>query len=155
MIAPPEIVQTEAQKTAVIQLTIPAAEMMNEFGPAVGELYAELARQGVTPAGPLFAHHHCRPAQVFDFEVGVPVSQEVVPNGRVKPGTLRQTTVARTTYHGPYEGLANAWAELTEWITAAGHTQADNLWEVYVAGPDKAESAAGYRTELNRPLITG
>ena len=51
MIATPEIVLTTAEPAAVIRLTIPRSEMMKQFGPAVGELMATLARQGVAPDG--------------------------------------------------------------------------------------------------------
>ena len=47
MIAAPQIAQTNVQEAAVIRLTIPRSEMRKVFGPAVGELMAELAAQGV------------------------------------------------------------------------------------------------------------
>jgi hypothetical protein len=49
MIATPQIIQTGVQQAAVIRLTIPRSEMMKVFGPAVGELMAALAAQGVEP----------------------------------------------------------------------------------------------------------
>jgi effector-binding domain-containing protein len=61
--------------------------------------------------------------------------------------------VARTVYHGPYEGLGDAWGEFMEWIEANGHTPAPDLWECYTAGPESNPDPAAWRTELNRPLI--
>jgi effector-binding domain-containing protein len=90
----------------------------------------------------------------FDFEIGVPVTGPVSPAGRVKPGQLPATTVARTVYHGAYEGLAAAWGEFGAWIVANGHTPAPNLWECYAAGPESSPDPASWRTELNRPLIS-
>ena len=49
MLSTPEIIQTSVQEAAVIRLTIPRSEMMKQFGPAVGELMAALAAQGVKP----------------------------------------------------------------------------------------------------------
>jgi effector-binding domain-containing protein len=89
---------------------------------------------------------------IFDFEVGIPVTAPIAATGRVRPGHLPGATVARTVHHGPYEGLASAWAELEAWITAAGHTPAPGLWERYIAGPESAPDPATWRTELNRPL---
>lgn len=43
---------------------------------------------------------------IFDFEISVPVTSPVAAAGRVKPGQLPATKVARTIYHGPYEGAA-------------------------------------------------
>jgi effector-binding domain-containing protein len=90
---------------------------------------------------------------IFDFEVGVPVAAPISVAGRVKPGHLPAATVARTVYHGGYEGLASAWGEFMAWITAEGHMPAPNLWECYVAGPESSPDPANWRTELNRPLI--
>jgi effector-binding domain-containing protein len=91
--------------------------------------------------------------KIFDFEIGVPVAQPVTAAGRVQPGELPATTVARTVYRGPYQGLGDAWGEFGAWIAANGHTPAADLWECYVSGPESSPNPADWRTELNRPLI--
>lgn len=153
MIDQPYITKTTAQHTAVIHLTIPAADCQKLFGPAVGELMAALAAQGIAPIGPLFSHHLKNPTAIFDFEIGVPVAVPVAAAGRVAPGQLPAVTVARTVYHGPYEGLGNAWGELSNWIAANSHRPAINLWENYVSGPADSGDPVTWRTELNRPLV--
>ena len=90
MLDTPRITQTPAQPTAIIRLTIPREEIRYVMGPGIGELMAALAA---------------------DFETVVPVTAPVSTAGRVKVGRLPATTVARTVYHGPYEGLGPAWAE--------------------------------------------
>jgi|SRR5208283_1759518 len=152
MIAMPEIVQTNAEMAAVIHLTIPRAEMMKSFGPAVGELMAELKRQRVTPQGAVFAHHLTTSAAIFDFELSFKINAPVKANGRVKPGELPAAKVARAIYSGPYEGLHAAWVEFNQWLNANGHKQAEGLWEVYSVGPETTPEPANWRTELNRPL---
>jgi len=152
MIATPEIVQTKPEMAAVIHLTIPRAEMMKSFGPAVGELVAELAKQGLTPQGAVFAHHLTMSAATFDFELGFRINTPVKANGRVKPCELPAARVARTIYSGPYEGLHPAWGEFNQWMKANGLRQAAGLWEVYSVGPETTPDPANWRTELNRPL---
>ena len=147
MLDTPQITQTSAQSAAVIRLTIPREEMPHVMGPAIGELMTTIA-----PVGPLFSHHLTMPSDIFDFEVGVPVAAPVNPAGRVQPGQLPAVKVARTVYHGGYEGLGSAWGEFMGWITENGHTPAPNLWERYVAGPESSPNPADWRTELNRPL---
>jgi effector-binding domain-containing protein len=154
MLSAPQIIQTKAEPAAVIHITIPRSEMRSVFGPAVGELMAELARQGVQPMGAVFAHHLQMSPERFDFELGVKVAAEVKPAGRVKPGELPAATVARTIYSGPYEGLPSAWAEFDAWMKSNGHQQAKDLWELYSVGPQSTPDPANWRTELNRPLIT-
>ena len=152
MIEPPRITQAAAQPAAVIHFTIPREEIRNVMGPGIGELMAAVAAQGIAPAGPVFSHHFRMDPKTFDFEVGLPVAAPVFATGRVKPGQLPAATVARTVYHGSYEGIGAAWQEVDAWIAAEGHTPEPDLWECYVAGPESSPNPADWRTELNRPL---
>jgi effector-binding domain-containing protein len=153
MIDPPQIAESPATHAAVIHLTIPRAEIVHVMGPGIGEIMATLAAQGITPAGPIFSHHFKMDPAIFDFEIGVPVAKAVIAAGRVKPGQLPAARVARTVYHGPYEGLSAAWGEFADWIAANGHQSAANLWEFYVSGPEASPDPSNWRTELNRPLM--
>ena len=152
MLEQPRIIQTEAQKAAVIHLTIPRNRIQEEMGPGYNELMETLQAQGITPTGPWFSHHFRMDPDVFDFELGVPVASDVTPSGRVKPGQLPAARVARTTYRGGYEGLGPAWGEFDAWLSKEGHNTAGDLWEVYAAGPETGPDSSTYRTELNRPL---
>jgi len=152
MIDRPQVLRTAAQPTAVIRLTIPREEIRTVMGPGHRELMEAVAAQGITPAGPWFSHHLRMDPQVFDFELGVPVPTPIAAAGRVKPAQLPATIVARSVYHGGYEGLASAWGKLNAWIAAEGHTPGPDLWESYVAGPESSPDPAAWRTELNRPL---
>jgi len=66
---------------------------------------------------------------------------------------LPAVRVARTVYHGPYEGLGEAWAVFMDWVEAQGLKPAENRWECYATGPESGLDPAKYRTELNRPLL--
>lgn len=145
--------QTAAQLTAMIHLTIPREEIHNAMGSGLGESMAAIAAQGVPPAGPWFAHHLRMAPDIFDFEISVPVTKPVVAAGRVKPGRVPATKVARTVYHGGYEGLGAAWREFDAWLTAQGHTAGPDLWERYVKGPESGPDPGTWRTELSRPLV--
>ena len=153
MIDTPAITTTAEQPTAVIHLTIPRSEIQKEMGPAHRELFSTLAAQGVTPTGPWFSRHFRMDPATFDFEVGVPVSAPVKPTGRVAGSRLPAAQVARTVYHGGYEGLGAAWGELESWIRGAGLSASPELWEIYATGPESGPDSSGYRTELNRPIV--
>jgi effector-binding domain-containing protein len=153
MIDKPQIEETVDQLTAVIHLIVPREEIQNVMGPGVGEVMATLAAQGIAATGPWFTHHFRKPTDTFDFEICIPVPMPVSATGRVKPGRLAARKVARTIYHGRYEGLAEAWGEFHAWIAASGHSPATDLWERYVVGPESSLDPAGWRTELNQPLL--
>ncbi|MCW5979549.1 MAG: GyrI-like domain-containing protein [Bryobacteraceae bacterium] len=152
MIDTPQIAESSAQRAAVIRLTVPRNEIRSVMGPAISDVMAAIAQQGIAPAGPLFSYHLRMDPDVFDLEVGVPVAAPVSPSGRVKPGELPAATVARTVYQGPYEGLGAAWGEFGAWIAKNGHSPRPDLWECYLAGPESSPNPADWRTELNRPL---
>jgi effector-binding domain-containing protein len=152
MLDKPQIIQTDAQETAIIRLTIPREEIRTVMGPGLTELMTAIASQGISPTGPWFTYHLRMDPDVFDFEISVPVSAPVKPVGRVKSSRLSSRKVARTVYHGPYEGLGDAWGEFMDWIEENGHKPAQDLWECYVAGPESNSNPATWRTQLNRPL---
>jgi effector-binding domain-containing protein len=153
MIDTPKILETKAQTAALLHLTIPRSEIQQVMGPGLEEVKATLAAQGITARGPWFTRHLKMDPKIFDFEIGVPTDRPVSPQGRVTPGELPASKVARTLYHGGYEGLYSAWAEFGKWITANGHTPQPSLWETYVTDPSKNPDPTTYVTELTQPLV--
>ena len=153
MLEIPQIIETTARLRAFIHVTIPREEIRHVMGPGLQELMAALAVQGIAPAGPWFTHHLRMDPATFDFEISVPVTTPVTVAGRVQPGQWPSMKVARTVYHGPYEGLGAAWGEFDAWIVANALTPAGDLWECYAAGPESSPDPAAWRTELYRPLI--
>ncbi|MFZ2853487.1 MAG: GyrI-like domain-containing protein [Rhodocyclaceae bacterium] len=154
MLAMPQIVQTDEQLTAVIHLTVPRAEIGQVMGPAIAEIIAALAAQGIAPAGPCYSRHWKRPTDTFDFEVGFPISHPIAPAGRVKTSRLPAAKVARTTYRGRYDGLGAAWGEFCAWVENEGLAAQNGLWESYLSGPESSPDPDQWRTELNRPLVS-
>ncbi|HSD36408.1 MAG TPA: GyrI-like domain-containing protein [Rhodocyclaceae bacterium] len=154
MIDTPYITHSDAQPVARIPLSVSWAEIRNEMGPAITEVYSTLAAQGIKPAGPWFTHHKHRPTDVLDFDACVPVGEPVTATGRVLPGELAaRTKVARTVFHGNYDKLGEGWGEFIKWIEANGHKPAVDLWECYVVGPESSPDPAQWCTELNMPLV--
>jgi effector-binding domain-containing protein len=149
----PKIVQTESQFIAVIPLVVPRNEIKRVMGQAMHEVMAAVVDQEIATTGPLFTHHFRIPKDTFDFEVSIPVASPITPQGRVKPGELPPATVARTIYHGDYDGLGAAWGEFNAWIAANGYTPAPDFWECYLTGPESGSLPAKWQTELNRPLV--
>jgi effector-binding domain-containing protein len=149
----PRIVETVAQPAAVIRYKIPRERIREAMDEAFRELPEALRAQGVDPAGPPFSHHFKMDPGTFDFETGFPVSQPIEPSGRMENGELPARTVARTVYHGDFSGLGDAWGEFDEWVATQGHAPAEELWEVYLVGPETSPKPEDWRTELDRPLV--
>ena len=160
MIESPHIVETPPQFAAVVRLSITRARMREAMPPAIRDVQEEMSRQAVAPVGPLFIHHLKLSPSDFDFEVGFPVDRPITASGRVKPGVLPAAKVARTVYHGGYDGLYGAWDEFGQRLqndgilAREGLRSAETLWEVYVVGPETSNDPSTWRTELNLPLLT-
>lgn len=149
MITSPEVTTTTEQLAATIHLVISGHDMPKYMDPAIKEIIQVLADQGMQPAGPMFSYHHRRPSDTFDFEIGFPVSRAIKPEGRVINSKLPAVKVVRSVYQGPYEGLAQAWPALQEWVRDNGHGETGRFWERYLNNPDEVKSPSEYRTELN------
>jgi effector-binding domain-containing protein len=142
-----EVIETEAIPAAVVRLTIPRDQMQSAFPAAVHEILDVVNAQGIGPAGPPFAYHFRFDSEVFDFEIGFPISGNLDESGRVRRGELPAAKVVRTIYRGDYDGLPNAWGAFEARIKADGYRTRDSFWERYLAGPESGDPAQ-YRTEL-------
>lgn len=153
MLAELTSLRTEPLAGAVIHITVPRDQIQSVMGPAIQEVIAATQSQHAGPAGPVFAHHFGMTPGIFNFEVGVPVSKSIEPVGRVKAGGLPATTIVRTVYTGPYEGLGEAWGDFQDQVESRGWTLGPNLWECYLEGPETGRDSAAYRTELNQTVL--
>ena len=153
MIDTPSVVTSREITAAVVHVTVPREKIREVMGPGIAEVRAAIAEQGLGEAGPWYTHHMKMDPTVFDFEICVPVKAPVSAKGRVRPATLPARRVVRTVYHGGYEGLGAAWAELGAWVKAQGLKPAPDLWETYLEGPETGKEEGSYRTELNQPLM--
>lgn len=144
---------TEPLSGAIIHITIPRDQIQQVMGTAIHEVIAAAQAQGVGPAGPVFAHHFGMTPGIFNFDVGVPTSREIEPVGRVKPGGLPGTSVVRTVYTGPYEGLGQAWGDFQDRVEGQGWPLGPSLWECYLEGPETGRDASTYRTELKQTVL--
>ena len=152
MLDTPQFIQTVEKLTAVIYLTVPRAEISDVMGPAITEIMSIITAQGAAITGPCFSYHPKRPTDIFDFEVGFPVSRPITAAGRVKMSKLPAVKVVRTIYQGGYEGLGAAWSEFCQWTEAEGLNVQESLWECYLTDPESNPDPDTWRTELNRPL---
>jgi effector-binding domain-containing protein len=153
MIDPPQIVQSAQQRTAAVHVTVARAGIAQAFSPAVAELMTALREQGIAATGPLISYHLTMPSENFDFDIALPVDQEVAATGGVFASDLpAMTTVARCVYRGPMEGVGAAWGELRSWMAANGHAARPLIWERYLVDPGTTPDPAAWQTELNWPV---
>ena len=158
MIETPEITNSRQVTAAVIHIKCPREKIQLEVGPAIKEILAALASEGQSPQGPMFMHHLTMSKSHFDVEVGFPINAPLRASGRVKTSALPAARVARTIYHGPYEGLFSAWDEFRKRLERDSLVEKSvlspikTLWERYLVGPETTNDPSQWRTELNLPF---
>ena len=153
MLEPPQILDCPPQMLAVTRLTIPRGEMMKRFDPAVREVLEVLKRQATAPAGPVTAHYLAFPNEIFDFELGFPVTRAIAPEGTVYPVEQPAQKIIRTVYTGPFAGLPSAWGVFQNYILARKYRYAGDFREAYLNDPNTVSDPTEYRTELVRILL--
>jgi effector-binding domain-containing protein len=129
-----------------------------ELGPFIGAAIMEVVKvahdQGVRFAGPSFGIYHSAEgteAEV-DLEIGMPVSDQIEPCGRVVASVVPGGLVAATVHAGRYEDIATAYRAMGEWVQEHGHETAGPPREVYIVTPDQVRDPGALRTELLWPI---
>jgi effector-binding domain-containing protein len=135
---------------------------MQEMGPVIpqllGEVFAWLGQQGVSPAGPPFMRFVVIDmAAQLDIELGVPVATAMAGAGRVTAGELPAGRYATLVYTGVQNGIP-ANAALQEWAAGQGitwqkwPTDKGEAWrariESFLSDPDTEPDPAKWQTEV-------
>jgi effector-binding domain-containing protein len=153
MIDPPWIEEMPEQAVAFIPITVARSQIQTVMMPGLSEIQSALSDQGLAPAGPWLTHHHYLKPDVFHFDICVPVTKSIKPQGRVRPGILDARKVARTIHRGPFEQLGQSWGAFMAWVSAQGLPACIDFFECYAKGAEASPDSAQWETELSVPLM--
>lgn len=143
----PEIVRREPVPTAVVRGSVRMDEIASFFDRAYPLVASVLEQQGVQPLE-AFGYYLSPPADTIELEAGFTTGSPVTVDGDVVASSLPGGDAARLTHVGPYDGLAQTWAELGRWMDEHGHRPAQAFWEVYVTQPSPDADPASMRTDI-------
>lgn len=138
------------QPTAGVRQKVRMSELTEFFGRAFEQTMAAMTAQDVQAAGPPFGKYYGMPTDVVDVEAGFPVTAPIRAAGAVVPGSLPGGKVAEAVHVGPYDTMETTYAELEKYLTDAGLTRADVMWESYLSDP--AGDPASWRTQICWPV---
>lgn len=147
-----QITEHPGQATAVIREQVPMAELANFFSHAFADIMAALQKQGVQPVGPPFGKYYGRPGAEVDVEAGFPVSGVINPAGNVVPGDLPGGRIVEATHVGPFDTLANTYADVESFFAEHKLKPSEVMWENYLAAPESEQSPEGARTQICWPV---
>jgi len=141
------------QTVISIREQVPPADLLAFIGRSFGDLFGHVRLLAIAVAGEPFAIYHSFGADAIDAEIGLPIHGHVEAAGRISTRELPPVTVAETVHAGPYEGLADAYAELTQWIEANGFEVVGPVRERYLDGPGSEVAPSAYRTIIAMPIL--
>jgi effector-binding domain-containing protein len=108
--------------------------------------------QHLIPGGEPFAYYHGMPTETVDVETGFPVRGAFTASGDVARGELPDGRVITGLHVGPFETLANTYAQMTAWAESRGLQLGRGMWEVYLTDPDREPDPARWQTRIFVPV---
>jgi DNA-binding transcriptional MerR regulator/effector-binding domain-containing protein len=122
---------------------------------ALGELYAILAAQQITPVGPAGGVYA---TEIFSEERGeatvfVPILDPVRATGRVIPLVVPEVELAVIVHLGGHADMDLAYGSLATYVTDHALAIQGPIREYYVIGPHEQVDESQWRTEVGWPIF--
>ena len=142
------------QRYVAQRASVPADQMGNALATMLEEVWKHLNQQPSVTVGPAVVRYHgVSEGDVFQVEAGFPIGEEEVPQtGRIACSHLPGGAAATMLHWGPYDGLAQSWADLEAYPHAQQLIGDGPRWEIYWVDPSQSEDQAEWRTELVWPV---
>jgi DNA-binding transcriptional MerR regulator len=147
--------QVAGTPAAAVRDVIDVEDAASWYQGALGELYALLAGQGLTPTGPaggifandLFTHEHGE-ALIF-----LPCGGPLRATGRVATLLVPEVELAITTHLGSHSDIDRAYGSLGAYVADHALGVEGPLREYYVVGGHDTPDQSQWRTEIGWPIF--
>jgi effector-binding domain-containing protein len=151
-----EITVIDPQPAVAVRTQTTADKIGEEFGGRSQEIFAYLLEKGLEPSGPPFIRYHQYSPEVVDMEVGLPISRAGDPVEDPDPQMsfidLPGGDAVVFVHEGPYDGLAEVYSSMHDWIHAQGMDDSDPPWEIYEVSPAETDDSSKLRTRVVWPV---
>ncbi|MGO4690554.1 GyrI-like domain-containing protein [Glaciibacter sp. 2TAF33] len=145
-------VELQPQTMLGVRDVVPLTGLSIFFGTAFDATAAELARQGVRPAGAPIALYTGNPTDTVDVTAGFPVVDPVETGPSTVVVDLSGGPAVQIVHTGNYDTLADTYAQVIEWLTEQKLTPTSQVWEEYLVGPDSGADPADWQTRIVFPI---
>jgi DNA-binding transcriptional MerR regulator len=147
--------QVPATPAAAVREVLDLEDVATWFQGALGELYAIVAAQKLTPSGPaggIFA------SDLFTHERGeatiyVPCAELIRSTGRIAPLMVPEVELAVTTHLGSHHDVDRAYGSLGVYVAEHALGVEGPLREFYVVGSHQTADDTLWQTEIGWPIF--
>ena len=123
---------------------------------ALAEAYCDILKYldalDETAAGAPFVAYFNMDLEDMDVAIGFPVAQPLPGRDAITACELPSGTVASCLHTGPYEELADAYQDLTQWVEEMGHMATGVAYEIYLNDPNDTPKER-LQTQIVFPLM--
>ena len=148
---PCEIRHEARRPTLSIRFRAPVSDLQKHFGAVYGSIVGYLAERGEAPLGPAFATYYNMDMDDLDVEAGFLVARPVPGRGNIAACELPEGSYAVCHYVGPYNGVSQAYEQLTTFVADNGYTPSGTAYEWYYDGPETPPEKT--RTDVAFPVM--
>jgi len=123
-----------------------------EIEQVIGNLMQAFQSQNIFPAGPMIGIYYNSPAEVkpedLEWEVGFPVTAQVMAQAPLEKKQWVFTTVASSLHVGPYEKTTDTISKILDWMKANDYVPIGPVMERYLDMNPAAVKPEELRTEV-------
>lgn len=135
MVGPCSIIERESQLVLSVRTRTPIEELSDLIGITYRKIFQYMQEFGEVPSGAPFVGYFNMDMSDLDIEIGFPVSKALPGNEEIISNQIPAGKYATTIYTGPYEGLKEAYRELSDWLHKNEWTAGDIAYEFYLNDP--------------------
>lgn len=149
-----EVLEQDLQPMEYLYITVSCAsnKIGEELGKAYGLLSAEIAKQKLEFAGPVFAIYDEWSPEKTVMRPAIPVKKAGKPSGEIKVGSMAATKALVVNYYGGYEGGMEAHMAVDNHAKNKGIILKNPPLEIYVTDPMAEPDTAKWLTIVAYPL---
>lgn len=144
----PKVVEVPPTLVGVIHEVVPMDEMVPFFDRVFSTVPEVLAKQDVAISGPAVAVYFGAPGETADIAAGFPIASEIDPDNGVTSMWLPTGQAVTAIHVGSYDGLADSYSRMLEWMKSQSLVPGQVMWESYVTMPTPDADPADMRTAI-------
>jgi len=150
MITEPKIENREALPYVAISAQVTISEIPAVLPPLMPEVLNWLQQKNLRPAGPPFFRYLEMTGKQMQVAVGFPVSEVLMGDDRVQPGSFPAGQYAVVRYQGPYSNLYQAHTLLKSWTKEHHILPQGPHAEFYLTDPVLEPNPEKWQTDIVR-----